>query len=105
MFLIVTIVVLALALAKTTRQLNEAQELNFHRGTFDSIEKLHYKIWEDNNIEVVHPDEAEFLYKFNGEIFSVHVIADKWDLNGSRELVLTYNKGGQRRLLRERKPN
>ena len=98
--LVATIIALVCSLVTTTRQRNQARALNVHRGTFDSLELLHYKIRDDNNLRFSY--DAELLYKVRGEIFALDVIATKWTLDGSHELVLTYEEGGQKRLLRER---
>ena len=96
----VTIITLVCALLTTRRDLNRARELNFHRGTFDSIERLHRKIIEDNKLE---DGEAEILYKFNGKVFDVGVIGH-WCLSGKHEIVLTYTEDGQTYLLKDRSP-
>jgi len=98
-----TIIALVCVLLTTKRALNRARELNSHRGTFDSIERLHRKVREDNNLQ---DGEVEFLYKFNGRTFDVGVIGviDGWFQNGSREIVLTYSENGQTYLLKDRRP-
>ena len=102
-FLVVVIGALICALIRTSRQRDQAEALNFHRGTFDSIKKFHNKIWDDNGLEISWRDDVELLYQLNGEVFAINVIANKWDPDGSRELVLVYQEGGQKRLLRDRK--
>ena len=103
-FFIVAIGVLICSLVRTARQRDQAVELNEHRGTFDSLKKLHHKIEDDNGLKFSYLDDVDLLYKVNGELFFINVIADKWELDGSRELVLTYQEDGQKRLLREREP-
>jgi len=95
-----TIITLVCTLLTTKRALNRARELNSHRGTFDSIKRLHRKVREDNNLQ---DGEVEFLYRFNGRTFEVGVIGS-WSQDGDREIVLMYSEDGQTYLLKEREP-
>jgi len=86
---------------KTTLSIGGSSvHLNSHRGTFDSIERLHRKVREDNNLQ---DGEVEFLYRFNGRTFEVGVIGS-WSQDGDREIVLMYSEDGQTYLLKEREP-